>query len=507
MKKILSFFLISGAAVCSSVISQESTSQSISVLVYNVENLFDLDGKAMFSDYQQDPSKAYPYNPQRFYTKVSNHAEVIRAFDHGKGPDIVAIQEFEVDFTPDPEFNLVATLERYQDISLKTLLLEKWDETVAQFPVEFFLMKRLKELGLDDYQFHSPEFRTDWWDRGIAHRCVYLSRFSTVSENQYRIDQARDIFEVTFDVLGQRLTIFNNHWKSGASSADREPTRIQNARTLREVLDDKLSEDREADVLLVGDFNTHHNPRLRLNVEETAIDDVLGSQSREVALVEGDADLYNLWYELPAEERGSEVWRGEWGTLMQIIATPGLYDTVGLQYVDQSFGIHKIDGLNYDPETDQPIRWEPLGKGSGASDHLPVFARFRVQMGEGSLKEIELGALGREEDKEHIPIKLDYSLNWENVSTDPQSLAEASEHELSQSMGKRFLVETKISGGRIEWGDDSFTIYSFDPEIFSIIREWEEGENVKFVGEFGVYREQLQFLIHDQSWIYLEDQP
>ena len=48
-------------------------------------------------------------------------------------------------------------------------------------------------------------------------------------------------------------------------------------------------------------------------------------------------DLYNLWFELPVEQRYSEVWRGRRGTLMHLLVTRGLYDAAGISYVDGSF--------------------------------------------------------------------------------------------------------------------------------------------------------------------------
>ena len=46
---------------------------------------------------------------------------------------------------------------------------------------------------------------------------------------------------------------------------------------------------------------------------------------------------YNLWYEWPINERGSDTYRGYWGTLMQLIISNGMYDSKGLSYVNQSF--------------------------------------------------------------------------------------------------------------------------------------------------------------------------
>ena len=148
----------------------------------------------------------------------------------------------------------------------------------------------------------------------IAHRSVFLSRFEAMDLQQFPLEDARDILGVTFDVHGHPFTVFNNHWKSGASSPRSEPTRVQNAGVMRSVLDARLTADPTADIVLVGDFNSHHNQALRMAgpVDTTGMNGVLRSQSSEQALLDGRADLYNLWYELPQPQRGSEVWAGEW---------------------------------------------------------------------------------------------------------------------------------------------------------------------------------------------------
>ena len=69
-------------------------------------------------------------------------------------------------------------------------------------------------------------------------------------------------------------------------------------------------------------------------MKTTGLNDVLRSQGNELAVRGPQRDLYNLWFELPAPERGSDTYRGEWGTLMHLIISRGLYDFRGVQYVD-----------------------------------------------------------------------------------------------------------------------------------------------------------------------------
>jgi hypothetical protein len=103
------------------------------------KNLFDLDGFSKFDEYSQvEGENPFPYSPQMLMTKVTNIAKAIAAMDEGMGPDIVALQELEIDFTNDPNFDLFASLERFKEVSLEIMLLEEFDDTIAGLPAQFF---------------------------------------------------------------------------------------------------------------------------------------------------------------------------------------------------------------------------------------------------------------------------------------------------------------------------------------------------------------------------------
>jgi hypothetical protein len=73
-----------------------SWARPFSLVVYNVENLFDADGVAVYDDYQ--PSK---YTPAHFVTKLTHITQVLAKVDKGAGPDIILFNEIEADQTPD----------------------------------------------------------------------------------------------------------------------------------------------------------------------------------------------------------------------------------------------------------------------------------------------------------------------------------------------------------------------------------------------------------------------
>src|SRR5690606_6938238 len=174
--------------------------------------------------------------------------------------------------------------------------------------------------------------------------------------------------------------VFANHWKSGASNAEIEKTRVQNATVLKSRLDELRSENPAIDFILGGDFNSDYNQSHRYPyMEVTGLNDVLKSTGDESMVAMGGTDaVYNLWYEHPIDRRGSDTYRGYWGTLMQFMVSPGLYDFEGVQYVDNSFDVLRIPDVNVYSTSGAPIRWSTFNDGFGYSDHLPISMKITV---------------------------------------------------------------------------------------------------------------------------------
>ena len=94
---------------------------------------------------------------------------------------------------------------------------------------------------------------------------------------------ARPILETTIEVNGTPFTLFNNHWKSGASSPEMEKHRIQNATTLRMRIDDLTAKDPKVDFIVGGDLNSHYNQSTVYadQMKKTGINQVLLSMGKQ----------------------------------------------------------------------------------------------------------------------------------------------------------------------------------------------------------------------------------
>jgi endonuclease/exonuclease/phosphatase family metal-dependent hydrolase len=473
------------------------------VLVYNVENLFDADSKAMFEDYQ--PAR---YSRQHVLTKVRNVAEVVSRFEDGRGPDIILFQEIEQALTNAievPDYD--AILRRYAGLTIGEMLGPKFSDEIADLPAEVLLAKAMAERGMKDYHIVRGEnVRGAASRNGLAQKCVVFTRFPVKQAISHPTLNARAILEVQVDVDGALLYLFNNHWKSGAGNVATEPTRAANAKTLRTRLDEILKDDPNADIIIGGDFNSQYNQKVRYkNMKETGLNDVLGSQGNELVIRGKNRDLYNLWFELPAEDRGSDTYQGEWGTLMQLIISRGLYDYRGVQYVDDSFGVAKIPGLNLD-DKGLPIRWSFDGPaGSGFSDHLPIYAKFLTVTDNRDDRYISLRNPSEDTGLASVN-KIDFGkIDVAKVALDLGKLPKGTSLRNEQYIGKIIKVVGEVRPGKkltVMVRNDVYDVWSFEPALRDKLRaKYKAEDRIRVYGELGQYKGRWQLIIRDESWI------
>jgi len=474
------------------------------VLVYNVENLFDADSEALFRDYQPPH-----YTREHVLTKLEAITHVVSHFEEGRGPDIILFQEIEVDQTNGeavPDYG--AILRRYAHTTIRDMLGTGFDEAVADLPAEALLLKAMADSGMTGYEVVRGEDVQLGNSRRLAQRNVTFTRFPVRRAASHPTLNARAILEVEVEVDGARLYLFNNHWKSGAGNLAEEQTRIANARTLRARLDEILAEDPHADIIVAGDFNSQHNQQQRYpHMRTTALNDVLGSQGDELAIRHRwPRALYNLWFELPPKERTSDAYQGEWGTLMQMLLTRGLYDYSGVQYVDNSFGVAKLPRVNVS-DNGLPKRWSFDGQGgSGYSDHFPIYAKFVTVEGDGPERYFPIKNPSANAGLAHVN-KVDFAqVNVERVALRLGDFRGEAAALRDDSLKGRIVrvVGQRGAGSRLTVGIDgeTFDVWIPDKVLRDRLRkQWRQGATVQFYGELGQYRGTWQFVIRDPSWV------
>ena len=470
-----------------------SAAGEFTVVVYNVENLFDLDGVALYRDYRQDEAvESLAYSRRKLLTKIQNSAALLKTFNDGAGPEIILFQELEADWTPQSTVtDLKAFLRDTAGLTAEQMLTSAWCPEYAGLPSEAWLLKGLSDVGLCGYSVvvapsAGPAAR-------IAHSNALFSRFPLREVKRHALVQARAILEVTLDVEGHPLIIYVNHWKSGASDPASEPVRVQNASVLRALIDARLAVDPQADILVGGDLNSHYNHAQLYPARHTGIQHVLGSQGDEGRMAAGGSTaLYNLWFELPPEQRYSEVWRGRRGTLMHLLVTAGLYDGKGISYSDGSFDKCVLPGLNADA-LGRPLRWTFAGAtGGGVSDHFPLFARFSTQP--FSFKQPP--AVGDDALSAELPLR--YSAAEELQLDDGTFLGALPDAELGAYVGRLYRVAATVSSTqplRLTVGAHDWAAYVPEQATFDRLRNAADGAVYPLVVRLGMYRGARQLVV------------
>lgn len=485
--------------------------REFTVLTYNVENLFDADGTAIFDDYIET-GKPDGYTPAKMAGKLRTIGEVLKTFNGGQGPEVAALNEIEIDFSPQSTVtDYAAFLEKYKDTTAQKMLTTGLNDEIRGLPSEALLLKHLEDIGMKGYQVAIGEDQPDLealtsTDKSVhkkGQKNVLFSKFPITAKTSHATADARDILEVTLDVEGNPFTVFVNHWKSGASNPESEEMRRGNARTLRERVDAIFAENPSADVLLAGDFNSQHNQTLAYpEMGTTGVNDVLGSQGEELATSTATGfSLYNLWFELPPEKRGSDHFGGKWGTLMQKMITPGLYDNSGIQYVDNSFDVVILDGVNAATPLRIPRRWTNLGSGSGASDHFPVSARFRTTAAGDTKTRVTLENPGTPSGSAE-PISVYRKID----PADCPEFTPAIAKDPGPHMGEIFRVRGSIASQQplvISVHGSEYSLWTTDKAADALqrVRGFDRGAKIEFIGLLSKHRDRMQFLVEHPAWL------
>ena len=440
-------------------IGKTDSSNSFQVVAYNVENLFDGDGISLYNDYKEGM-----YGFRELENKLNTISQTLIKIGGQSGPDIILFQEIEVDRTPQKVLSAAKEL-----------------------------IRELKMSGLGPYYSrlgYNPDEPPENWP---AVHCLTLSKFPFTDSRLHPLEKARPILETTITVNGHPFTLFNNHWKSGASSEKMEVHRIQNAQVLRSRIDQLIKEKPNLDFIVGGDLNSHYNQSTiyREEMKRTGINDILLSDRIEPTRVNRGRRLYNLWFELPIGHRGSDAWRGKWGTLMHILLPGSLYDSTGISYVTDSFKVEKIYGLNVISGLDIPFKWSNDLNGFGASDHFPISARFHTNAkyprAGNSFPEIEniQRLINYKQAKESANL-------WKNSNLRPQNYGRT--YRFFGVIAKKKTLNLKIQ-------NRFFGLYSFDQKTRNLLYSLSEGDNFSGYGYLSRYQGQWQFIIPQIDWI------
>jgi endonuclease/exonuclease/phosphatase family metal-dependent hydrolase len=336
MHCILLLFII---ACSSCTLSPISVGSSLTILSYNVENLFDdVDNGSEYSDF--DPGEGV-WNTDFYHTRLANIAEVIKASIKG-GPDILALQEVE----------------------------------------NFKALVDLRDNYLNGLGYRYGIIADD---DGSAVNTAFLSKIPISDFSAHRsqvVDiRLRSVLEARFNAGGIDLVIFNCHWKSKSGGAEvTEELRVASARIISGRVRELLSSDSDLEILVAGDLNERIDEfeacggsyqtaivPVDAAVPESYYESSIGvtSDLDEIEVSEERVVLFSPWF--GASSPGSYVYAYQWEKIDHFLLAGGLLDNVGLRF--ESFTVVNRDFMMN--ASGYPKRWNTRLAG-GYSDHLPL---------------------------------------------------------------------------------------------------------------------------------------
>jgi endonuclease/exonuclease/phosphatase family metal-dependent hydrolase len=329
---------------------------ALTVLSYNVENLFDdvRDG----SEYHEfDPARG-TWNGESFLLRIKALAEVFRRSVPG-GPDVLLLQEVE-----------------------------------NAHALQVLVTEGARGMGYS-WRALVPK-------NGLAANVAVVSRIPIARVRTHAVGPwrgskntsvpARDILEAQIEISGRTLFLFNNHWKSKTEGARAtEPSRLESASVLARRIAEILSQDPGADIVAAGDMNENVDEDARAGrryvtalapardagrAPQAAPGIFLADAYPPSGGYDGRGVLFDPWFEMEPAGRGSYAWHGAWLTVDHMLLSAGLFDGQGFTYRRSSFTVLKSPFLL--DERGLPRAWSDRRGRNGFSDHLPILLTLDV---------------------------------------------------------------------------------------------------------------------------------
>ena len=312
----------------------------LKIATYNVDNLFDL--KKSGHEYKEYiPFTKSNWNRRTYQIKLKNISHVIKDIN----ADIIALEEVE-------------SLQALKDLRYQL----KRDGVYYKY----YKIANLKNTTVKVAILSKIPF-------------VYTHEIAVTSSYKYR-----NILEAKFKIGDEDLYILVNHWKAKSGP---ESMRIVSAKKLLKRVKEL---GRDKNIIALGDFNSHYEEykifkrKRRLNNTGgiTGINHILGTinyQEKSTKVKVAPYKFYNLWYDIPENQRYSYIFHNKKEALDNILVSKHLLNHTGLKYKENSIRAFEKHYLFHGKHI---YRWQITKKypykhkGKGYSDHLPVVAAF-----------------------------------------------------------------------------------------------------------------------------------
>lgn len=318
------------------------------VMSYNVENLFDCRHDTLKNDHEFLPDAIRHWNYSKYKKKLDDISRVIIGAGGWAPPALVALCEVEND-------SVMRDLTRYS---------------------------ALREADYRYVMTQSPD------ERGIDVALLYRRNlFKLLSCRSLPVDAPRKNSHPTRDILHvsglllnrDTLDVFVAHFPSRSGGAkESEPYRLSAARKVKHAIDSLQSVRRHPQVVLMGDFNDYPGNK---SVRQVLQADAPPSSPDSLS----PRKLYHLLAGKAKARRhfGSYKYQGAWGLIDHIIVSGTLLqEHSSLHTGETQADVFRPPFLLTEDKKHggkQPFRtYYGMKYQGGYSDHLPVWAEFRL---------------------------------------------------------------------------------------------------------------------------------
>lgn len=302
---------------------------SIQILFYNVENLFDVSDDPLTEDDEYTPQGLRGWNQFRYNKKLNRISQSIISFADYKFPEIIGLCEIEN----------------------KKVVVDLINETV------------LKQAPYKIVHKDSPD------SRGIDVGLIYDSTMITPLFSEFLPvrfmdgEFSRDILYLKVKIESDSMHLFVNHWPSrytGARNSD--DRRMEAAHVLFQKCDSIIRNGLNSKIIIMGDFNDEPNDKSISVITENNF----GQNEDRV--------MHNLMAEI-SNVKGTIKYNGVWSVFDQFIVSKSLLNNNGLNITDNAIIASNRFLFQDDVKNlgNMPFRtYNGFRYIGGYSDHLPV---------------------------------------------------------------------------------------------------------------------------------------
>ncbi|WP_400075546.1 endonuclease/exonuclease/phosphatase family protein [Winogradskyella sp. R77965] len=309
---------------------------AFTIAFYNIENLFDIENDPLTNDDDFLPTSRKRWTPKRYQNKLLKLGTVISKIgveNTDTAPALIGLAEVE-------NSKVVSDLVRSKNLINEGYSYVHYDSSDER-GVDVALLYKSDVFKVENSETFS----------------VYLQTESGLQ------DYTRDILLVQGKLNGETINVIVNHWSSRREGVkETEYKRIAAANVVNSVINKLKVEDKEAKIIVMGDFNDNPN-------------------CNSILLMEKESNLYNPFKTVWSRDKGSLSHNFQWNLFDQILFSTNFFDAKNstLDFHDADVFNSKFLTQYHGKYKGQPFRTY-VGKKykGGYSDHFPVYIQLKT---------------------------------------------------------------------------------------------------------------------------------